>query len=108
MKPRSAKTKGGRVEKLVSDFLTSIGWRSRKQPGSGIYQHFPHDVCAEHPERGEFIIEVKARANPIQTIRRWMGAADMLVVKPDREEEIYILTRAAMKRLGEVEPVEEA
>lgn len=83
MKAASAKKKGTRLEsEIVKDLLAS-GVEARRQPGSGIYQDFPHDVEARIRGR-RYIIECKARKDSFRQLDRWMGAADLLIVRCDR------------------------
>lgn len=83
MKPRSAKAKGTRLEKWVADQLCKVGWVARRQPGSGVYQGFPHDVSATAPDGREYVIEAKSWKNGWRTGDKAMGAADILVIKRD-------------------------
>ena len=80
MKPRSAKAKGTKLEKWVAAQLNAIGVPAGKQPGSGIYQDFPHDVRAMLRD-GPFIVECKAWQHGWRTGDTAMGAADILVIK---------------------------
>lgn len=84
MKARSAKAKGTKLEKEVCGWLQDVG-EIRRQPGSGIYADFPHDnefrFCGHR-----FILECKARKEGHRTLDRWRGMADVLVIKPDRQE----------------------
>lgn len=82
MKARSAKAKGTRLEKWTMDQLRSIGITARKQPGSGIFQDFPHDVYAELPD-GRFVVECKSWKHGWRTGDKAMGQADCLVMKRD-------------------------
>ena len=86
IKARSAKAKGTRLETAVMLALKDAGAKARKQPGSGIYSAFPADVYAEVPGLGPILIECKSHKSPLATIRRWLGAATVLVHKADREE----------------------
>ena len=83
MKPRSAKSKGTRLEKWIASELEKIGISARRQPGSGIYRDFPHDVYAEIGGK-RFIIEAKARKEAPRVFEGWLGAADMLFIRADR------------------------
>jgi hypothetical protein len=83
MKPRSAKAKGTRLEKWVAEQLNKIGWKARRQPGSGIYDSFPHDVYAVSPTGDRFIIEAKSWKHGWRTGDKALGQADILVIKRD-------------------------
>lgn len=79
------------MEKWVASAFAALGWKhSRRQPGSGIYDSFPHDNVATFKEK-QYIIECKARKEPHKTLERWLGAADILVVRADRgEPHVYL------------------
>lgn len=64
-------------------FNSLPGWRARKQPGSGIYSDFPHDVFAEHDTAGAFVVECKHWKHGWRTGDSAIGKADMLVIKRD-------------------------
>jgi len=101
MKAASAKAKGTRLEaQVVKDFQLA-GLEARKQPGSGIYDAFPHDV--ELRLRGKrYIVECKSRKNSFQTLDNWLGKADLLVVKNDRAEpRVYLTWSAFIQMLGD-------
>lgn len=98
MKPRSAKAKGTRLEVEVVKLLEKQGIEARRQPGSGIYPDFPHDV--ELKVNGKrYIVECKARKSGFATLDRWKGQADLLVVKVDRGDPIVYLP---LRVLGEI------
>lgn len=103
MKAKSAKAKGTRLEAQVVKDLQQAGLQARRQPGSGIYDAFPHDV--EMKLRGErYIVECKSRKNSFQTLDNWLGAADLLVVKNDRSEpRVYLTWSAFTRMLGDAE-----
>ncbi len=83
IKARSAKAKGTKLEKYVESEFSKIGWRARRQPGSGIYQSFPHDVAVESPSGDEYIVECKSWKHGWRTGEKALGAADILVIKKD-------------------------
>ena len=99
MKPRSKKAKGTRLEKWAAAFLADLGLpRSRRQPGSGIYQDFSHDVRADLPD-GELLVECKARRDGLRTLDRWLGKADLLIVRADRSPPCFYVPEITMRRL---------
>ena len=105
MKPRSAKAKGTRLEKAVMDMLNKLpGWRARKQPGSGIYDSFPHDVWAERIDGERVIVECKSWKNGWRTGDNAMGQADLLVIKRDHGEPMVYMSLA---RFGELTALEQ-
>lgn len=105
MKARSAKAKGTRLEKWCMQAFQAIGWKARKQPGSGIYSAFPHDVYAEHPERGPIVCECKSWKNGWRTGDTALGQADILVIKRDYgEPNVYMPWRVFAQLLSVDEP----
>ena len=98
IKARSAKAKGARLEKSVAAFFADCGLPSRRQPGSGIYSDFSHDNHVTFPD-GPMLIECKARAAGHRTLDRWMGKAEMLVIRADRGESHYYMPERTMRRL---------
>ena len=99
MKPRSAKAKGSRLEKWTRDFLRQQGLHADKQPGSGIYQGYEHDVMAKLPDGSRFLVECKARAEGHKTLDRWIGKADILIIKRDRESPMWYVSTEFIERL---------
>lgn len=82
---KSGKAKGTRLEKWVAGALSDLGVEAGKQPGSGIYSDFPHDVRAVIAGR-RFIVECKARKEAPRTFERWLAGADLLVIRADRAD----------------------
>jgi len=83
LKARSAKAKGTRLEKFVAHAFNAFGWKARRQPGSGIYDGFAHDVEAVSPSGSHFIVECKSWKHGWRTGDRAIGLADFLVIKRD-------------------------
>lgn len=83
MKPRSAKAKGTKFERWLAGELSGVCHVARRQPGSGIYADFPHDL---HIEVGgnRYIGEAKHWRNGWRTGDNAMGGADFLFIKADR------------------------
>ena len=85
----------------VAQCFASAGLElSRRQPGSGIYADFPHDVELRHKDR-RYIVECKARKNGFATLDNWRGQADMLVVKADRKEPCVYMPLSVLRELLE-------
>ena len=96
---KSAKAKGRKLEQWVVAFAERCGLRARRQPGSGAFMAFPHDGVIHLPD-GECVIEAKQRKGiPWATGYRWLGAADMLVVRADRDEAAWLLPSRTMERV---------
>jgi len=85
IKARSAKSKGRKLERWLEDELKALGLTAvRRQPGSGAFEAFPHDVSAELPDGKPVLFEAKQRkAVAWATGDRWIGSADALVVRLD-------------------------
>ncbi len=89
MRPRSAKAKGTRLEKDIAGYFRALGIEARRQPGSGIYSDFPHDVYAVlggGHETVKLVIECKSWKAGWRTGDKAMGQADLLVIRADRSE----------------------
>ena len=104
---KSPRRKGSRVERLILDMFDKWGFPGRKQPMSGALQDFPCDLRLETPD-GHLFIEVKARRAGIATFTRWLQGADLVALKPDHAEPIFILTATTMRRFCEMSRAEEA
>lgn len=98
MKPGYAKKKGTKLERWVADQLTKVGVAARRQPGSGVYQDFPHDVYGELRD-GPFIVEAKAWKHGWRTGDAAMGQADCLVIKRDFATPCVYMSWAFFARL---------
>lgn len=107
MKPSSAKAKGSQLERAVAESLRQAGARARRQPGSGAYRDFPADVHVDIPLIGPTLVECKHHKAPLQTIRRWLGKATVLVHKANHQEPLVTLQFSAyvqmVQRLAEAE-----
>ena len=93
MKAKSAKNKGYRLEKLVSDDLNKdCHWKARRQPGSGRYLGYDHDNHAVSPTGKEYIFECKSYKDGAKTWDKAKGTAAFLVIKRDfaKEPNVYM------------------
>ncbi len=95
MKTRSRKAKGSLFEKKVVDFFNGLpNWKARKQPGSGIYSSFPHDVFATLCNDYDYVIECKKWKHGWRTGDKAIGRADMLFIERNfGEPMIYVSAR---------------
>ncbi len=101
MKPGSAKQKGTKFEKLAAGLLDGIeGVSCRRQPGSGIYSDFPHDLRLRVGEL-DFICECKAWKEGWRTGDKAMGQAEILLIKRNYAEPRVYMTLGAFKALLE-------
>lgn len=90
MPGRSAKRKGGRVEREIVKMHEHIGIQAKRVPLSGAAEGFPGDVLIG---RGNYLrAEVKSRKNPPKTMLRWLAKNDLLFIKPDREPPVVVMT----------------
>lgn len=80
MKAASKKAKGTKLEAWVAKRLEAIGVTARRQPGSGAYADFPHDVQAWIGGK-RYILECKSWRDGWRTGDRAMGKADLLIIK---------------------------
>ena len=96
---QSKKRKGHKLEKFVKEEFEAIGWRANFQPGSGIYQGFPHDVRVLDSSGQEWIIECKAHKSPFKTLLEWIGLANFLVFRPNQGEAWIMMRLKDFQRL---------
>ena len=82
---RASKQKGYRTENNLVHYFRDRGLNAKRQPLSGALKDFPHDIAIRNPD---CILEVKARANGagFKTLHKWIGIADAIVLKEDRED----------------------
>jgi hypothetical protein len=98
IKAKSAKAKGRKLERWLEDELKRIGLSARRQPGSGAFAAFPHDVESVDQDGVRILFECKQRKKDAwATGERWLGSADALVVRidsapfePQREPRVYL------------------
>jgi len=99
--------KGKRIENEVRKDLEAWGMEAFRTPGSGNFgtrnniKGLKGDVRAWVRGNAEecFNIEVKARKEPPKTMLKWLQGNDILVIRPDNAESVYMLTKDTMKRL---------
>jgi len=82
---RASKQKGYRTENNLVHYLRDRGLNAKRQPLSGALKDFPHDIAVRNPD---CILEVKARKSGagFKTLHNWIGRADALILKEDRED----------------------
>ena len=98
IKAKSAKAKGRKLEQWIVKQFESLGLTARRQPGSGAFFAFPHDVEAVLKDGKRVLVEAKQRRKDAwATGERWIGSADILVVridpepfKPENEPRVYM------------------
>lgn len=101
MSGRRSRSKGARREREVVALLEQANVHAQRVPLSGAAGgSFRDDIRCE---RNGVIwnLEVKARANAEgwQTIKRWLGASDGLVLVEDRTQPLVVLPWAHYTRL---------
>lgn len=97
IKARSARSKGNRLEKWLVTFCEQLGLRARKQPGSGVYSAFPHDVSVQIAGQ-EYIAECKSWKHGWRTGDAALGQADFLVIKRDYGSPCFYVPETTMQR----------
>ena len=88
---RSPRQKGNRAERALVAFLQDHGFAAERVPLSGAARgRFGGDISI--PLLGiDRRVEVKARGNGFATLYRWLGNADLLIVRANRREPLVIL-----------------
>jgi len=104
----NSKRKGSRIEYEIRDRHIAAGIEAKRVPYSGAVgtlfpKEYPHLKGDVRILNGEFIAEVKARANGtgFKTIERWLGENDMLFLRRDRQSPIVVLPWKVYVRLME-------
>lgn len=108
IKAKSAKAKGRRLEQWIVKELETLGLAAHRQPGSGAFDAFPHDVSARLRDGTQILVEAKQRKKDAwATGERWLGQADVLVVridpepfKPENEPRVYMKWSTFQRLVG--------
>jgi hypothetical protein len=108
IKAKSAKAKGRRLEQWIVKQLESLGLAAHRQPGSGAFDAFPHDVSARLKDGTQILVEAKQRKKDAwATGERWLGRADVLVVRidpepfqPENEPRVYMKWSTFQRLVG--------
>ncbi|MGI9490461.1 MAG: hypothetical protein ACR2RF_32130 [Geminicoccaceae bacterium] len=90
---------GKRDERALVKDLTALGYRARRQPGSGnVDPTLPHDVVWEDSPIGRVLIECKWRATcGWRTLLTWMEGAPILTLscdgRRDQDSDRYVFIK---------------
>ena len=97
----SAKRKGNKFERWVVSELSDIPHLEvRRQPGSGIYRDFPHDIWLRHlTQELEWTVECKHWEKGWRTGDKARGKADLLLIKRDSGEPCAYMPLSVLKDL---------
>ena len=96
---KRSRDKGARVERKMVDWFESIGIKAQRVPLSGgmkmrnsLGEEFKDDLSCSL-NGWLFRTEVKARAGAKgwQTIKKWLGEADMLALIEDRTDPLMVI-----------------
>ena len=101
---KSQRDKGNREERYIVQCLRDAGHSAERVPLSGAAGgSFADDIRAVI--RGIYVtIEAKARKNGtgFALLYRWLGNADILTVRADRQERLYVVPeKVFLKLIGE-------
>jgi len=81
---KSSKSKGMRFERKLEKMFSAIpGWTARRQPGSGVFMSFPHDLQITDPLGRRYIVEAKKWKHGWRTGDKAKGSAAILVIERD-------------------------
>jgi Holliday junction resolvase len=88
---RASRQKGNRAERALTRLLQQHGFAAERVPLSGAVRgRFGGDVSL--PLLGiDRRIEVKVRGNGFRELYRWLGGADLLVVRADRKDLLVVV-----------------
>ena len=88
---RASREKGNRTERAIVRLLQERGLAAERVPLSGAARgRFGGDVSV--PVLGvDRRVEVKCRGNGFRELYKWLGGADMLIVRADRRELLVVV-----------------
>ena len=86
-RPINSRRKGANAERVLVRFLQARGFAAEKISRTG-YRGPDLSVPLLGIDRA---VEVKARGNGFATLYRWLGNADLLIVRANRREPLVIL-----------------
>ena len=101
----SSKRKGSRIEYEIRDRHLAAGIEARRVPFSGSIGTLVPELTSMKGDvqilDGEFVAEVKARANGegFKTLERWLAGNDMLFLRRDRQSPLVVLPWDVYERL---------
>lgn len=96
---RSQRDKGSREERAIVRALTDAGLTAQRVPLSGSAGgDFRGDVVLTVNGK-PITIEAKIRAGGFRQLYKWIDSADVLTVRSDRNERLYILREQDFLRL---------
>jgi Holliday junction resolvase len=86
-KKRASRRKGAAEERALVRFLQQRGFAAEKVSRTG-YRGPDLSVPLLGVDRA---VEVKARGNGFATLYRWLGSADLLIVRANRREPLVVI-----------------
>src|SRR3974390_477412 len=85
---RASRQKGNRTERALVRYLQERGFAAEKTSRTGYRGHDLTVLVLGRDRR----VEVKVRANGCRQLYEWLDGNDMLVVRPDRNEPLVVLS----------------
>lgn len=82
----NSRRKGYRIEHLLEQKLRERGFKAYRVPLSGAVEGFQGDVVCEGLK-----IQVKGRNNGFNTLYKFLEGFDILAVKKDREDFLFVV-----------------
>ena len=97
---KASRDKGNRREReLVNDFK-AWGLKAMRVPLSGATEYAKGDIDVYKAGRdAPFIVELKARKAHPKYLTEWLGDFDMLALKSDKQERLYVLPEKTLREL---------
>lgn len=96
---KASRDKGCREERAIVNHWRSLGVEPEscvRVPLSGSADGFECDVrLAGH------LVECKVRGDGFKELYRWIAGADILTVRADRKERLYVVTESQMQKWAE-------
>jgi len=98
--PNKSKQKGSREERAIVDFWRQQGVPCERVPLSGSAGgSFTGDVRLSTISLGEITLEAKSRADGFKSLYKWLGSVDVLSVRSDRQQRLYVIPEELLARL---------
>ncbi len=94
---KASREKGRRGEQNLVNLFRSWGLRAERV---GVAYAPGHDIDVYKPGRdAPFVVELKSRAEHPKWLTGWLGENDMLALKSDRADVVFIIPERVLREL---------
>ncbi len=95
-----SRDKGARGERELVRLFRSWGLKAERVPLSGATTYANGDVDVYPKGRNApFVVECKTRATGFKQLYTWLGDYDVLAVKADRKDRLYVIPERVLRKL---------